>query len=344
MSTPEHIDLRNAVSAELEKEGLTLLGAVSLDCLVDYERYSQWLLDNKHAGLAYLEKNRELRRSPELLLPGAQSALIVGLPYSQGDTWPPQNSAPRVAQYARFADYHKWLKRRCENTVESLKEKFPGNTQWKIAVDSIPILERALASKTAEGFIGKNTCYIHPVRGSFFLLAEILTTYAFPSDEKKSSEGCGTCTLCQIECPTGALSKDYEMDSGRCLSYWTIEQRGTIPEEFWPWLGKYYFGCDICQLVCPYNAEAANNLLPKSISPRSYPSLFETATMNAAQYEKYFGGTPMTRAKRSGLIRNALIAMKVTKDPALSQAIEMVKGEEEEMLQATLAQIAIYPA
>ena len=135
------------------------------------------------------------------------------------------------------------------------------NFNSKIAVDSVPIFERAIAAKTEFGFIGKNTCYIHPKKGSFFLLGEIILDEVIKQDSKLAVEttkrtdlgGCGSCKRCQVHCPTGALDKEYELDANLCLSYWSIESRGIIPEKFWPWFSKFYFGCDICQLVCPYN-------------------------------------------------------------------------------------------
>ena len=161
-------------------------------------------------------------------------------------------------------------------------------------------------------------------------------------DEPAKEIGCGTCTLCQVECPTGALNEDYVIDSNRCLSYWTIEQRGTIPEKYWPWLGKYYFGCDICQLVCPYNKEASANQLDDKIPIRKYPSLFEIATMDQRKYEIAFGGTAMTRAKRNGLRRNALIAMTVTGDSRLGEAMARARVDGGYPIDETLVQIENY--
>jgi epoxyqueuosine reductase len=331
---------RELFETELAKEGLSLLGIVSLIVDEDYQRYCHWVFESKHAEMRYLEKNLNLRKEPQSLLPGARNAIIFALPYFQGDVWPAsETEAPRAAQYARFEDYHKSMRQRAQKVSAraGLSEE-----EFRVTVDSAPILERALAAKSQSGFIGKNTCFIHPEWGSFLLLGEILTTKDFVWDTPVKDAGCGTCTLCQVECPTGALNEDYQIDSRRCLSYWTIEHRGTIPEEFWPWLGKYYFGCDICQLVCPYNGEATKNKLPETIRPRNFPSLFEIATMDQADYERHFGGTPTTRAKRGGLIRNALIAMRVTGDPLLTKAMEITRQETDPVLKATLDQISKY--
>jgi epoxyqueuosine reductase len=327
---------------KFESQGLSVLGAASLDCRNDFDRFSQWISEKKHAGLSFLEENGHFRRDPSLLLPGAKAALIVGLPYRQEDHWPMSDSEKsRVAQYARFKDYHSLLRKVCQTTLKEVLAEGFVDSEWRVCVDSAPLLERALAAKTGEGFIGKNTCFIHPQKGSFLLLAEILTTHEMEVEEaSKTTEtnGCDTCTLCQVSCPTDALSKDYEIDSRKCLSYWTIENRGTIPEEFWPWLSKYYFGCDICQVVCPYN-EAADNQLPEWVGTRKFPDLFQVATMDQEKYEAFFGGTPMTRAKRSGLMRNALIALTVTGHQRLEEAMGIVEKESEPMLSATLDQV-----
>jgi epoxyqueuosine reductase len=298
--------------------------------------------------MAFMARYDEIRSAPERLLPGALNAISLGLPYYQGDAFE-LPSRPTVAQYARLRDYHRVLREKAEGMVVQLKalDAVPQDASFRVLVDTAPVLERALAAKSAEGFIGKNTCYIHPRRGSFLMLAEILSSHAFGLDErepidpkvKSARGGCGECKRCQVHCPTGALDDAYRIDSGRCLAYWTIEHRGPIPERFWPWLAKYYFGCDICQLVCPYNWKASGNTVPSWLSARELPDLFQTATMDQADYERYFGGTPMTRAKRNGLRRNALIALAVTKDPRLGAAMEAARRDDGSPVRETLAQI-----
>lgn len=331
----------NQLNQIVLEEGLIPLGIVPLFYSENYAHFRKWLAQGKHAGLKYLEKYDEVRKEPHRLLEGAKAAIIVALPYAQGDSWPmTADDPPRAAQYARFADYHYFLQKSGEFIIEKL-QKYPqlSSHSFRTLVDTAPVLERALAAQTSSSFIGKNTCLIHPTQGSFLLLAEILTTYPFEYDPQETKNNCGTCTLCQVHCPTGALNEDYVLDSNRCLAYWTIEHRGPIPEEFWPWLSKYYFGCDICQLVCPFNQEAKSYQLPPKIVPRKIPSLFEIATMNQVQYEAFFGGTPMTRAKRNGLRRNALIALYVTQDPRLLEALEHVNKDGGFPLEETVQQI-----
>ncbi len=328
------------INAAAEREGLLFLGAVGLEYPEDYRRFQAWIAENRHADLRFLENHRALRAQPRGLLPGARSAVILALPYH--DTTPP--SGPQVARYARYADYHRVLKEKAERVAAAA---LPTHTT-RVTVDSAPILERALAAKTRRGFIGKNTLYIHPDHGSFLLLGEILTDADLAHDvppsidsaRKTRDGGCGPCKLCQTACPTGALDRDYNLDAAKCLAYWTIENRGTIPERFWPWLAEYYFGCDLCQLACPYNLKAKGP--PDDWKARTYPDLDTVAGMNQAEYEKHFGGTPLTRAKRAGLRRNALIAMAVTRHPGLQNAIEKVKSDGDPVLEATVSQIRGY--
>lgn len=320
---PQEIKL--SIQAVVERRGLVFLGVVDLDLREDHARFSRWLEEGRHGEMTYLETSAVLRQSPTAVLPDAKSAVIVGLPY-QPDA---KTSGPKTAGYALYRDYHKVLRKQGAALAAEMAAAYP-EAQWRAVADSAPLLERALAAKGQRGFIGKNTCYIHETEGSYLLLGEILTDQKIESEEKLSEkvDGCQSCTLCQVECPTGALATDYQIDSRLCLSYWTIENRGTIPERFWPWLGEYWFGCDICQVACPYNRGEKTSPRVLGFDRVSVPDLFEVAVMDQAAYLKHFSGTPMTRAKREGLKRNALIALHVTKHPRYEEALARVEAEE----------------
>jgi epoxyqueuosine reductase len=349
-------EFESALEKISSSHGIIFFGVSSLDISSDFKRYQKWLLEGRNAGMEYLEKNLEIRENPQLLLPNAQSALVFGLNYNLGDRW--QRGAylktPRFAMYSRLSDYHKTLKAKLSLIQSDLQALFSElkNEDFRQIVDSAPMLERAVASKTRSGFIGKNTCFIHPKQGSFFLLCELLTTYKFDflepttssskASPRTSAGGCGTCKRCQVHCPTGALDSDYQIDARKCLSWWTIENRGPIPREYWSWIGSYVFGCDICQLVCPWN----RNLEPLSanshlIKLNSSIDMFDVATMDQTFYEKTFGGTPATRAKREGLIRNAIIAMHVKKDIRLLSAIKQLENETHLGIRKTIETIFI---
>lgn len=329
-----------AISQACEEQGLLFLGSTGLQYSKDFEFFRSWVAKGKHGELRYLENHLAVRENPEALFPGAKSALILGLPYALKDL----GELPRVAQYAHYVDYHKWFKAKAQAIVAPFLEA----GSFRVVVDSAPVLERALAAQTAQGFIGKNTLFIHPKFGSFLLLAEVLTTREFLPDDpapidparKTAAGGCGPCQLCQVACPTGALSEAYSIDATKCLSYWTIEQRGTIPERFWPWLKQYYFGCDLCQLACPYNLKP--KAPPSDWEKKSFPPLSSIAAMDARQYEAFFGGTPLTRAKREGLRRNALIAMAILGDSALESALSSIRPEDPPVLHETAQQIRAF--
>lgn len=344
-------------------EGVLLLGTASLTPGKDITYYNNWIKSGNHGDMSYLESSLEARSDPNLVLPDAQSLIVFALPYNLNDEDGPWHGSkrPRIAKYARLRDYHKDLRRVGERILAKLLEIYPGH-QGRALVDSAPLLERSLARQSGSGFIGKNTCFIHPEQGSFLLLFEVITTIALPTpapsdpvrepNRSAQSGGCGSCRRCQVHCPTNALSKDYTLDARRCLSYWTIEHRGCIPLEFWPWLKFFVFGCDICQLVCPYNRPKYNENeatpSPLALSMRQ-PQLaeldyFDVAMMNQSFYEQAFGGTPLTRAKRDGLRRNASIALVVSNDPRTPAILAHLAADPNPVLQATAVQARLFLA
>lgn len=223
----------------------------------------------------------------------------------------------------------------------------------RVCCDSAPLLERSIAVQAGLGFRGKNTCVISRQKGSLFFIGELLTSLDLSSLVLEKHEGtqpqrssCGTCRRCQVHCPTGALDMDYRMDARKCIAYWTIEHRGPIPQVYWPAVGMYVFGCDICQLVCPFNRVLRSSPTAESLSPLvpridREIDLHALATMTQSQYETWFGGTPLTRAKREGLMRNGLIALYVKDRKTWQKAVRFLStwGETPEVLRETLSQM-----
>ncbi len=339
---------RKSLEKILNKGDSVLLGVVDLkEDLGSYQHYLKWLEDEKHAGMDYMENHKDLRLDPQKLMPGSRSCLVLAYNYNLGDKLSDLKEGPKIAQYARLKDYHKFLRKQGKALAEQLKVLKP-DLEYRVLVDSAPLFEKAMAAKTSKGFLGKNTLFIHPTLGSYYFLFEILLNCELSVDSKvavnpkeRSAElgGCGSCRRCSSFCPTGALDKEYTIDARKCLSYYTIEHRGTIPLEYWPFLEKYLYGCDICQMVCPYNREAKISKTP-FVALKETPDLYDVATMDQIFYEKTFGGTPMTRAKRQGLQRNALIAMTVMKDARLNDAMAHVReSNPHPLLQDTLEQI-----
>lgn len=311
--------------------------------------FQTWLAAKKHGAMRYMEQHLEARENPELVLDGVRTVVSFALNY--GELAHDDQPEPRIAAYARMRDYHKLLREAGERVAlvfthqyETLHGQRP---EARVIVDTAPFFERAAAAKTARGFIGKNTMYIHPQYGSFLLLGEILLDVALPVDgpntvdhrvRSKESGGCGPCKRCQVHCPTGALDQDYQIDARRCLSYWTIEHRGAVPTEYWPHFAKYWYGCDICQNVCPYNRTTVPSIA--SAWKRNLPQdLAAVATMTEEQYLEWFAGTPMTRAKKSGLQRNALIALVVNQDHRVPEVVKALQQDESPTIMATLEQL-----
>ena len=357
--TQNQLPTRSALENLAKKHSLELLGVVPLSEEPTHPYFLQWLREKKHAGMEFLAKplHVQLRKDPRLLLHGAKVGIVLGLNYYQG---PQKNSRTRggqhgedpltepaqIAQYARLPDYHKKIRRCCEALVKELKTFCEGEVETRVTVDTAPILERALAAKSVRGFIGKNTLFIHPEKGSFFLLGTILTNLNIPTDEKEPvspeargpNGGCGSCKRCAIHCPTGALDTPYTLDSRKCIAYYTIEHRDLIPVKFWKHLASNLFGCDICQLVCPYNRGIAE-IKRSEVKLHSLPPVFDIATMEQAFYEREFGGTPLTRAKISGLKRNALIALYVQGSSKLEEALQFNSKDKTPVIVGTIEQI-----
>jgi epoxyqueuosine reductase len=269
--------------------------------------YQNFLKEKRYGDMKYLKDNFK-NADPQKLLPGAKSIIVIGLNYYQ------QKPAAKkeqglVARYAHGRDYHKVIRSILKKVETYLREKEPA-VKTKICVDSAPLFEKYYAVKAGLGFIGKNTTVINPQIGSFFVLGEMITDLELVYD-KPMPGSCGTCERCLAACPTKALTAPKKLDARRCVSYLTIEKKGSIPAAYKPALktSRYIFGCDICQEVCPYNkAHAKPTKNPDFNKPIAGHSirLKEIIKMKTdAQYVARFAGSPLMRAKLKGLKRNA---------------------------------------
>ena len=314
-------DFHRKLEKITESQGFLFLGVGTLGEEPEFPRFQQWLKDEKHAGMSFLENHQACRKDNRLVMPEGRSAILIGSSYFLGDTLNKLPS-PSIAQYARSKDYHKALRKKLEEVIRLGIQEGILDSSWgfRIFVDSAPVLERALAARNSRGFIGKNTLFILPDKGSFIFLSAIGIDQALPPTPQKEKidptvrtelGGCGTCKRCQVFCPTGALDQAYSLDARKCIAYFTIEHRGTIPIEFWKYLKHYFFGCDICQLVCPYNRklEVRDEQRKLEVLKPHDINLVEIALMDQDYYERSFGGTPLTRAKIQGLKRNAFISL-----------------------------------
>ncbi len=318
MTSAEIRDLARACGFELA--GVAAAGDRGAPEL-DRARYAAWLKAGFAGEMAYLEGRRaEVRGDPRLLLPSARSVVCVGKLYNTPWPYSTRYSAPELAWIARYAwgeDYHDVLSRGLKRLAALMTERAGAPFEYKIAVDTAPLLERAYARLAGLGWIGKNTCLINQRRGSWFLLGELLVSLELELD-LPPPDRCGSCRRCIDACPTAAIvpSPDglgYAVDSRLCISYFTIELRGAIPEERRAGIGGHIFGCDICQDVCPWNRKAPltadASFQPRQEGPQPAPPLARLAGIGETEFHALFRGTPVARARYSGFLRNVAVAM-----------------------------------
>ena len=235
--------------------GFQRCGISGVDLEGDERHLRDWLAQGLHGGMGWMARHGDLRARPAELVPGTVRVISVGLDYGQDpdQAWATLADGERayVARYALGRDYHKLMRRRLQRLADRIAERI-GPFGHRVFVDSAPVLERALARDAGLGWIGKHTCLIDRDGGSWFFLGEIYVDLPLPVDEPASAH-CGTCVRCIEVCPTRAIVAPHRLDARRCISYLTIEHEGAIDEELRPLIGNRIFGCDDCQLACPWN-------------------------------------------------------------------------------------------
>jgi len=279
--------------------------------------FTEWLARGFAGSMAYLSRSAERRRDVRNVLPSAQSVIVTGTVYNTDRAYSVACRDPERAHVARYAwgdDYHDVLAARLDALIGWMRDRHPEPFAARPYVDTGPVQERVYAQHAGVGWIGKNTCVIHPELGSWLFLAEIICSLPLDPDVPAFDQ-CGTCTLCLDACPTRALVAPGVLDATRCISYLTIEHRGDIPEELAADVGTHVFGCDICQEVCPWNQTP-----PISTDPRWQPrpawdarSVSELTVLSDDELDEALKGSAMSRAKRAGIRRNVEISMSNSK-------------------------------
>ncbi len=276
------------------------------------EALKRWIREGMAGTMRYMERQLEARLRPEAILPGATRAVVVTKHYFSPEP-PPEKGKGRVAKYARGRDYHKALKPALKSLARYIQSLGSPGTRAKPYCDAGPVPERELAQRAGLGWIGKNTMLIDPKRGSYSFIAAILTDLDLATDLPFEADRCGTCTRCLEACPTGALAEERVLDSRRCISYLTIEYRGTtiepaLAERFGDWV----FGCDLCQDVCPWNLKFAQPPKDNLLEPNPDLALLdleEISSLSEPEFRKRFAGTALMRAGRRALQRNAALVL-----------------------------------
>jgi epoxyqueuosine reductase len=314
--------------------GFDLIGVAPAARALHADAYASWVEAGYATSMGYMARDVARRQDARLVLPGARSVVVVGLSYFTAN--PPAEfwddpARGRIARYAWGMDYHDVMLPRLRQLADFIRMHAGRDVQYRAYVDTGPILERDWGARAGLGFIGKNTCLISPVFGSYLFLAEVLVDLELEYDELApgQSGGCGTCTRCLVACPTHALAAPYMLDSRRCISYLTIEHKEAIPPDLRPRMGNWIFGCDDCQSVCPWPRRFAHPGRQDFLAfdpERCTPHLLDLIRLDEDQFCARFKGSPVLRTKRPGLLRNVAIALANWGDdqviPALKTAAE----------------------
>jgi epoxyqueuosine reductase len=316
------------------------------------EEFRKWIAEKQFGEMSWLERSAPKRLDPQKVLPGAKSVICVASSYEISnlsrsrreealtEKLPSEQSlvtsAPAtgsIARYARFDDYHDVLGERLKQLTAFVNQLGSAETRSLWYVDTGPLLERDFAQRAGLGFVGKHTNLISRRFGNWIFLAEILTTLELEPDAPEQTH-CGKCARCLAACPTGAITAPFELDARKCISYLTIELKGAIPVELRPFIGNRIFGCDDCLAVCPWNRFAREGNLMKTHARPDFtqPDLIELLSLNEADFKLRFGGTPILRAKRRGLLRNVCVALGNTGGATALPHLQKVTSDTEPLI------------
>ena len=301
-----------------------------------------WLDSGQHGEMGYLVRNAPKRLNPDLVLPGAKSVIVLATSYSARDLNPSTPEATkagagepkgRIARYARYRDYHEVLAERLITLTATVNALGGSGVRSLWYVDTGPLLERDLAQRAGLGFVGKHTNLISRKLGNWIFLSEIITTADLAPDSAETNR-CGSCTRCLAACPTAAITAPFQLDARRCISYLTIELKGSIPVEFRAAIGNRIYGCDDCLEACPWNRFAKEGRLMKAhFRPDlETPDLIELLGLDEAAFKLRFAGTPLLRTKRRGVLRNVCVALGNSGDRSAIPALERAAGDAEPLI------------
>ena len=331
----DNANLARQIKAHAQALGFALCGITDAAPPPHHREYARWLAQGRAGEMMYLHRQEPKRGDLSLVLPGVQSVVCVALNYAPADG---RADAPgmeeagdkavrgAVARYARFDDYHDVLWERLGALLLFIQRVWP-EAQGKVYCDTGPITERDLAMRAGLGWIGKHTNLLSRHLGNWFFLGEILLTIPLPADLPETTH-CGTCTRCLPACPTGAITAPYQLDARRCISYLTIELKGSIPPALRPLIGSRIYGCDDCLAACPWNkfARAAQDDAVRPRSDLTGPDLIALLALDDDEFRRRFARSPIKRAKRRGLLRNVCVALGNIGDaravPALARAAQ----------------------
>ncbi len=320
--------------------GFELAGIAPIRDFAELKHYPEWIAAGHAGEMKYMESRDEAgqlkRASLRSAAPWARSVIVCAINYNTAHPYSTQVDDPDRGWISRYAwsreDYHEAVMRRLRVVEKSLRDAVGETTplHTRCYVDTGPLVERVYAKYAGVGWIGKNTCILNQKLGSWLFLGVILSSLELEPD-LPAPDRCGSCTRCIEACPTEALIAPYQLDSNKCISYLTIEKRGAIPEEMREGIGRHVLGCDICQDVCPWNRKAPATSAAE-FQPREglvNPALGWLAGIDAEEFREKFRGSPIRRTKRSGLRRNAAIAMGNSGDPRFTSVLERLAADDD---------------
>jgi epoxyqueuosine reductase len=307
-------NLRARLEALARELGFDQVGVAGIDLAEDEARLERWLAEGRHGGMAYMARHGRRRSRPATLVPGTLRVVSVRMAAWAPDAAPADRvladgSKGYVARYALGRDYHKVLRSRLAALAKRLEAEF-GAFGHRAFVDSAPVMEKPLARDAGLGWIGKHTNLINERAGSSFMLGELYTDLPLPVDAP-AKDRCGSCSACLPACPTGAITAPYQLDARRCISYLTIEHHGAIPEPLRPDIGNRIFGCDDCQLVCPWNKFAQVAALPdfRARHRLDEADLVDLIGWSEAEYRDRTRGSALARLGFRRWLRNLAVAL-----------------------------------
>ncbi|MEC9376366.1 MAG: tRNA epoxyqueuosine(34) reductase QueG [Pseudomonadota bacterium] len=317
--------------------GFSAAGVTGIDLKKDAEHLSKWLESERHGEMKYMEKHAGLRSNPSKLFPGVKRIISVRMDYLSKDEklFAPLNDPHQayISRYALGRDYHKLMRKRLQNLAEKITQT-TGPFGYRAFTDSAPILEKALARNAGLGWIGKHTNLINKSTGSWFFLGELFTNLPLPIDSPTENH-CGSCSTCIDICPTAAITAPYELDAKRCISYLTIELRGSIPIELRPLIGNRIFGCDDCQLFCPWN-KFAQFSSEDSFNPRHGLDSTQLIELFFWSKEEWLSKTEGSAIRRIGFecwLRNIAVALgNATTTKAVISSLQARSNYESELV------------
>lgn len=322
--------MKEQIQEKALKLGFDLCRVTSADAPGSKERFLNWLDQQRHGEMGYLARNAHKRVDPQQVLANARSIIIVAASYARKDPVPDKPNTGIIARYAQYSDYHDVLASPLKELTSLITTLGGPETRALWYIDTGPLLERDLAQRAGIGFVGKHTNLISRELGNWFFLAEIITTLELPPDAPEHNR-CGTCTRCIGACPTSAIVSPFELDARRCISYLTIELKGSIPEDLRPLLGNRIYGCDDCLAACPWNRFAKAGALMKAHAREDLtePRLIELLSLDDAGFKQRFASSPILRTKRRGLLRNVCVALGNTGTIDALPALEKVSRDKE---------------